>query len=143
MRRVFLDTSFFIALVIDTDAYHDRALRWRKRVSPLSISTEFVLIEFLDGLSHVGLRQRAIRTIEFLRQDSKVMIVPLSSALLNRAISLYAGHQDKEWGITDCVSFIVMNDEESRDALTSDRHFEQAGFRALLRIDPSTNGGHA
>jgi predicted nucleic acid-binding protein len=62
-----------------------------------------------------------------------VEIVPLSAPLLQRAVTLYAERPDKEWGLTDCTSFIVMEERGIRDALTADEHFRQAGFRPLLR----------
>ncbi|KAF5428591.1 hypothetical protein C5S39_11130 [Candidatus Methanophagaceae archaeon] len=52
---------------------------------------------------------------------------------MQRAIDFYRDREDKEWGLTDCISFIVMGDQGLTDALTADEHFEQAGFRALLR----------
>jgi predicted nucleic acid-binding protein len=53
--------------------------------------------------------------------------------LFETGVSLYASRTDKEWSLTDCISFTVMSQYGIRDALTGDRHFEQAGFRALLR----------
>lgn len=58
--------------------------------------------------------------------------MPASRALLEEGISLYAARPDKDWSVTDCISFVVMRDEGMTHALTGDRHFEQAGFKALL-----------
>ncbi|PYP86948.1 MAG: hypothetical protein DMF61_12200 [Blastocatellia bacterium AA13] len=49
------------------------------------------------------------------------------------AIALSSPKDDKEWGITDCISFVVMRERRLTKALTTDRHFQQAGFRTLLR----------
>jgi hypothetical protein len=68
-----------------------------------------------------------------LEADPNVEILPLSEELYARALQLYNTRSDKEWGLVDCVSFIVMLDRGIQDALTSDKHFLQAGFRALLR----------
>jgi len=46
---------------------------------------------------------------------------------------LYQGRPDKEWGLVDCVTFVVMKKRGITEALTADEHFEQAGFQALLR----------
>ena len=55
-----------------------------------------------------------------------------TSELFERGLALYNARPDKEWSLTDCISFVVMADEGLTDALTGDRHFEQAGFTALL-----------
>jgi hypothetical protein len=51
---------------------------------------------------------------------------------LQRGLDLFAGRSDKNWSLTDCISFVVMQDEGLTEALTGDSHFEQAGFKALL-----------
>ena len=59
-------------------------------------------------------------------------IVLLSEALCAVALQLFQARADKEWGLTDCVSFVVMQERAITDALTADAHFQQAGFRSLL-----------
>ena len=68
-----------------------------------------------------------------LEKDLKIEIVPISEPLYTQALHLYRQRPDKEWGITDCISFIVMQNRDLTEALTTDEHFQQAGFRALLR----------
>jgi len=58
--------------------------------------------------------------------------VPFQKSQLERAQGLFCSRADKSWSLTDCTSFVIMEDRGIRDALTGDRHFEQAGFRALL-----------
>ena len=60
-------------------------------------------------------------------------IVPLSSELLDAGLRLIANRPDKDWSLTDCISFVVMTRYEIQEALTGDQHFEQAGFKALLK----------
>ena len=75
-------------------------------------------------------------TIEFilhLRQMPACEIVPASRELLDRALDLYHQHADKDWTLTDCVSLVIIGDRNVTDALTGDKHFEQAGFVALLK----------
>ena len=60
-------------------------------------------------------------------------IIPATADLFDRGVQLYAERADKEWSLTDCISFVVMADEGLADALTGDHHFEQAGFKALLK----------
>jgi predicted nucleic acid-binding protein len=68
-----------------------------------------------------------------LRQSPGGEVVPASRESLDNALEMYHEHADKEWTLTDCVSFIVMRERELTEALTQDHHFEQAGFVALLK----------
>jgi hypothetical protein len=53
--------------------------------------------------------------------------------LFDARVALYGERMDKDWPLTDCISFVVMQREGITDALTGDRHFEQAGFVPLLK----------
>ena len=64
-----------------------------------------------------------------MENTSCFRLVPASRELLQRGLALYHERPDKEWQLTDCVSFVVMREE----SLTGDHHFEQAGFNALLK----------
>ena len=66
------------------------------------------------------------------RHEEAFYVAPLTDALLQDAITLYGERGDKNWGITDCVSFVLMRQEEVSEALTADIHFRQAGFHPLL-----------
>ena len=59
--------------------------------------------------------------------------MPHEQALYERGWQLYRDRPDKSWSLTDCISFVVMNDMNLRDALTGDKHFEQAGYVAILK----------
>ena len=63
-------------------------------------------------------------------------VIAASTSLLDAGLRLFRERADKDWGLTDCISFVVMQSEGTLEALTSDRHFEQAGFVALLRKSP-------
>jgi len=69
-----------------------------------------------------------------LQNDPEVTIVPASADLWQRGVTLFAGRPDKDWSLTDCISFVVMQERGLTAALTADRHFEHAGFVALLRV---------
>ncbi|MBI4580767.1 MAG: type II toxin-antitoxin system VapC family toxin [Planctomycetes bacterium] len=134
MNPTFIDTSHLLALVLKDDAFHERAKEWdRAIVSPL-VTTEYVLVEFADALAKTPLRTVTHQTILVLRRNPRVTVVPGSSNLIDRGLDLYSARPDKQWSLTDCISFSVMQENEASDALTADRHFEQAGFRALLRM---------
>ena len=70
--------------------------------------------------------------LDVLLDDPTVTIIPASHDLFREGLFLYSRRRDKDWPLTDCISFVVMEDEEIHDALTGDHHFEQAGFRILL-----------
>lgn len=83
-------------------------------------------------MSRLRYRKAAILLLGSICQDPKIEIVPDSEELFSRAFELYKSRPDKEWGLTDCLSFVVMEERKLNAALTADRHFVQAGFRALL-----------
>ena len=78
-------------------------------------------------------RMAAADFTQRLRKAPNTRIVPATEELLWRGFALYRSREDKEWSLTDCISFIVMADEALTEALTGDHHFTQAGFTALLR----------
>ena len=78
-------------------------------------------------------RELFARLVPHLRSHPNVRIVPASRELLDRGFELFSRCADKDWSLTDCTSFVVMREEGLTDALTTDHHFEQAGFKALLR----------
>jgi len=77
--------------------------------------------------------RREVRGLfEEMERDEQIIIVEATEALYRRGLALYDARPDKEWSLTDCISFEVMTEEGLEAALTGDRHFEQAGFKALL-----------
>ena len=90
-------------------------------------------MEVADALAESEFRGRVREFILHLRRTAASEIVPASRELLDRALDLYHQHADKEWTLTDCVSFVIMRERNVTDALTGDKHFEQAGFTALLK----------
>jgi len=131
-KTLFLDTSYILALLNTKDELHLAAKNLAEQVLTPLITTEAVLTEIGNSLSKLQWRSLAVETIEDLRKDTETEIIPVSSSLFSSALELYANRIDKEWGITDCISFVVMNSHQLTDALTSDHHFEQAGFKILL-----------
>ena len=91
-----------------------------------------MLVELADGMSRGQGRKVCTRFIEDLRAAGTIRVIEPAAALLWRGFDLYRQRGDKEWLLTDCISFVVMADEVLTDALTGDRHFEQAGFVALF-----------
>lgn len=136
MIEVFLDTSFAIALSSTMDQNHIRTVRLADQIEANKthlVTTQAILLEIGNALSKQRYRVSAIQLLESLNADPNVEVVGLTNELYMAAFNLFKRREDKEWGLVDCVSFIVMQNREMTDALTADDHFHQAGFRALLR----------
>ncbi len=135
MLKVLVDTAAWLALVNRRDFLHVPARRVMSDLSrrnALLTTTEFVLIEVANALSAPTFRTQTIKLIEGLHSMSHFNIVPATSVLLADGWRLYRTRPDKEWSLTDCTSFVVMQQENISQAFTSDHHFEQAGFVKLL-----------
>lgn len=136
--EVFLDASYAIALSSPADERHDRARELAERIEAEEtrlVTTRAVILEIGNALSGLRYRRAAIELLDALEGDPAVDIVPLTEQSYERSLHLYRERPDKEWGLTDCLSFVVMEGLGLTDALTADGHFHQAGFRALLRED--------
>ena len=134
--ELFLDTAFAIALSSLKDEHHEKALRLSEQLEAEGtrlLTTRAVILEIGNALSKQRYRKASVELLESLEQDPKVEIIPMSEDLYERGFKLYQSRPDKEWGMTDCVSFVVMQERGITEALTTDEHFEQAGFKALLQ----------
>lgn len=131
--RIFLDTVFVQALLNRRDQYHDqaKALLNRVRTAFEIWVTEAVLVEIGNALSSIN-RRGAVDFIRSCYTTPNIKVVTVDATLLKRALDLYDNRPDKEWGLTDCISIVVMQDYGLTEALTTDEHFKQAGFRVLL-----------
>lgn len=134
--KVFADTGFWIAFLNPRDFLHAtaRKLESSDRFTTI-ITTELVLTEFLNDLGSRGnsLRAAASQFVLDLPVHAGIEILPQSSLSFWAATHLYSERADKAWSLTDCASFLAMQELGIQEALTYDRHFEQMGFRALLR----------
>ncbi len=137
MRRVFVDTGGIIASKNIRDAGHLDALRMLKDIrasQPFQfVSTDSVLTEFCNSYSKVHLRVEALDYVDAFRASPVCMLVNIDALLFDEALTLYRSRPDKEWGLTDCTSFVVMRREKIVEAFTTDIHFEQAGFVRLIQ----------
>jgi uncharacterized protein len=136
MTKIFADTGYWIALLNRHDQLHHRAIELSQTLQPTKIvTTELVLIELLNdfGSRHPILRSIAINTLQALRSDPKIQIIPQTPERFQSAFTLYAQRPDKAWSLTDCLSFIIMTEQNITSALSYDQHFRQAGFEALMR----------
>jgi hypothetical protein len=132
VNSIFADTFYFLALVHRDDAAHLRARTLSDELTEPILTTAWVLTEVADAMAGPGLRQVFLRLLETLKADPNCTIVPPTEALFEQGVKLYGDRADKDWSLTDCTSFVVMRQHGIMRALTGDRHFEQAGFQALL-----------
>jgi hypothetical protein len=136
MRALFADTSFYVALVSPTDSAHAEAVELALQFDVDSrrlVTTQFVLIEVANFLCAPARRQEFVNLLSSIRRDRRTRLIPASQRLVDEAVSLFRDRPDKSWSLTDCTSFAVMRRLKLSEALTGDRHFEQAGFRAIMR----------
>jgi predicted nucleic acid-binding protein len=132
---VFLDTSFVVALDNNRDAHHAKAKKLDntllKQKATLLLHSG-ILLEVGDGFARLGRREKGNELLKRFRNEEGYRIVQITDDLQGRAEQFYRDHKDKEWGLTDCISFVLMKQEGIEQALTADVHFRQAGFKALL-----------
>ncbi len=135
MRKIFVDTAAWIALFNRRNALHHQSRQLMDRFRQQDIvlvSTEFLLLEVADAFSDSAIRGLTVEYINRLRRWKNLQIIPVSQSLLTEGWELYSQRSDKDWGLTDCISFVVMTQENIAEAFTSDHHFQQAGFVKLL-----------
>ena len=133
MSAVFADAFYFVARLNRHDQHHERVLEFSRGFRARLLTTDWILMEVADALAGSRCRGRVREWARHLRQSAACEIVPASRELLDRALEFYHQHSDKEWTLTDCTSFVIMRERGVSEALTGDKHFEQAGFVALLR----------
>ena len=132
----FLDSAYPIALASVSDQHHVAAARISSelKAKPVRLVTTWaVLLEVGNALAKPPLRALGFELLTHFQMDPQIEIVPLDDVLCRRGLKLFRSRTDKAWSLTDCISFVVMRDRGLSHALTSDQHFEQAGFVALLR----------
>jgi len=133
MRQAFLDTSYVLALVLRDDEHHETAIQFQQQYRGELVTTDYVLLEVHDSLCQESLRPLALSVTDRLLGDASVTIIRGSDSLFDRGRNLFRSRPDKDWSLTDCISFVIMQDHELREALAFDDHFRQAGFNTLTK----------
>jgi len=133
MTSVVVDTSFYIAFSNPRDRWHNAAKSVAQTYSRNLLTTEFILVEVGNYLCEVANRAPFLQLHNAIRSDETTRIVPVSSDLLEQGMRLFENRSDKAWSLTDCTSIAVMLEHGLQSVLTTDHHFEQAGFEILLR----------
>jgi predicted nucleic acid-binding protein len=133
MKPVLADTFFYLAVLNPKDARHESARVWSDNYDGPILTTTWVLTELADALAKRNQRDWFNDLYQALLDDPQLEILPVNQEQWERGRQLYASRLDKDWSLTDCISFVVMQERGLKDALTGDHHFEQAGFKALLK----------
>ncbi len=132
MKAVFADTAYFQAFLNSKDAWHAVATDFAQTYEGAIVSTQFILIELGATMSRGYPREVYTEFVKDLRTLGGIETISASEDLFNNGFDLFAARADKEWSLTDCISFVAMKERGIRDALSTDHHFVQAGFNLLL-----------
>jgi predicted nucleic acid-binding protein len=129
--RIFVDTSFVLALINERDQYHDQAQRLSLHFEKsFLVTTVAVLLEIGNAMAG-GFRKEAHALISLLRNSNRVEVVALDTDLFEKALEIYEKFNDKTWGLVDCISFVAMKERGLTNVLTFDRDFTEAGFDVI------------
>ena len=132
MSVVFADAFYFVARLNRRDQHHDKVVEFSRDFRAHLLTTDWILMEVADALATSDVRPRVVEFILYVRRSPACEVIPADREFFDRALELYRQRSDKDWTLTDCGSFVVMRERRLTAALTADRHFEQAGFTALL-----------
>jgi uncharacterized protein len=139
LQDAFADTSFWVALAVNRDQHHAVAQSWSQQITGTMVTTAAVIFETANLLSRPNWRRHCVKLVERIHQRDDIQIVEVTHELRLRGWELFCNRLDKAWSLTDCISFVVMQDMSLSNALTADHHFNQAGFRALFLEQSQTN----
>lgn len=133
---IFVDTGYLVAMLNPLDNLHQRATLWAAVTDVRMLVTEYVLVETVNHLSAPLYRLRVHALLQNVQSSPDWTIIPASTQLFQAGVQLHAARTDKEWSLTDCISFSIMDEQHLSRALAHDHHFEQAGYEPLLRRNP-------
>ncbi len=139
-NKVFIDTSGWANLFIATESYHEQAKQWfqhKRQQNQAMVTTNYVVIE-LVALLNSPLRvprPQLFKYVEAVRTAPYINLIYIEQTIDSAAWELLKTREDKAWSLVDSTSFIVMQQLGIKEALTTDHHFEQAGFIRLLKSE--------
>jgi uncharacterized protein len=129
---LFADTSYWIALLKFHDQFHELAVELQVERSEAICTTDWVLVELANYFSAKQSRSDCSALVQDILRDETTAVVGCGE-LLTDAIDLYQARPDKQWSLTDCASFLLMDSMGIKRVLSTDHHFEQAGFEIVLK----------
>ena len=131
MNPVFVDTGYLLALELANDQNHQSAIdHWQRVVTSLPplVTTSYIFDEVVTFFNSRGYHSKAVEVGTRLLRSPSVRLVHVDEALFNEGWVFLRQHRDKNYSLTDCISFIVMQKFGITVAYAFDRHFVQAGF---------------
>jgi uncharacterized protein len=134
-NTIFIDTSGWIAILNRDDQHHKLSLELFSKLKAGKaniVTTDWILAETGNGLARTAARESFVKFANSVTQSTKSRLIWIQEEILEEALLLYAKVDDKQWGIVDCASIVVMRHEGITDVITADRHFQQAGFHCLM-----------
>ena len=136
-KKIFVDTGFVLALLNTSDEFHSKAIELKHLTHHPNkvITTEAVLLEIGNALSRRNLRQKCSLFINQFYEMENMEVVRVTTELIKEGLEFFDKRSDKEWGLVDCISFVVMQRHGVKYALAADDHYIQAGYKALLLED--------
>lgn len=133
MTPCFADTFYFLAMLNPQDEDHARVKAFNATLRRPLVTTTWVLTEVADAMAAPQNRRLFTNFLSKLQSDHRATIAPTTDELFEEGVALYDDRPDKDWPLTDCISFVVMQRYALTEALTREHHFEQAGFVAVLK----------
>lgn len=130
----FLDTSYILALEIVNEDAHQKVLQsWLTlaKSKPYVFTTTYIFDETVTFFNSRNLHSKAIEVGERLLKSPDIELIQIDNNLFRLGWQYFKKYKDKSYSLTDCLSFVVMEQQEIATALTLDRHFIQAGFQVL------------
>ena len=136
MKPIFVDTSALIALGNKRDKYHHQAIEINNFLKQANVNyfiTSAIILEFGNAFSPVNLKRTAIQIIDSINMSKKWKRIDINKSYIEKGFQKYKKFQDKDWGLVDCTSMIIALEFGIKEIFTADKHFEQAGFKILLK----------
>jgi uncharacterized protein len=130
----FLDTSYIVALEIKNEDVHVRvAEHWLSLASqrPQIVTTTYIFDEVVTLLNSRKLHGKAVEVGTLILESPDILLVEIDNEIFEKGWQNFKRYKDKSFSLTDCLSFVVMQERNITSALTLDIHFQQVGFQAF------------